>query len=67
MVSGSAPLRVKRAQARDPFTLREKIGTSRPQFVDECVALARCRSVEFGPVLSVLPYVFLLFGNGRRD
>lgn len=60
-------MRVKRTPTREPFTLREKIGTSQPQFIDECAARARCRSVEFGAVLTVLPYVSLLFGNGRRD
>ena len=58
-------MRVKRAPTREPFTLREKLGTSQPQFVDGCAARARCRSVEFGAVLTV-PYVSLLFGNGRR-
>lgn len=60
-------MRVKRALTREPFTLREKIGTTQPQSVDERTAHAWLRSVEFGAVLTVLPYVCLRFGNDRRD
>ena len=60
-------MRVKRAVTREPFTLREKIGTNQPRFVDERAALDRLRSVEFGAVLTVLFYISLLIGNGRRD
>lgn len=39
-------MRVKRAVAREPFTLREKIGTNWPQSVDKDAGRSRCRWVE---------------------
>src|SRR5207248_1779059 len=45
---GGAPIRVKRAPARDPFTLREKIATGRMRSSDDSeTGRTRCRWVEF--------------------
>src|SRR5205807_3566445 len=60
---GEAPIRVKRAPARDPFTLREKIATGRLQSDDNVTGRTRGRWVEFlsacfcgtGPTFSTSP------------
>jgi len=60
-------MRVKRVLAGEPFTLREKIGTSQPRSVDKRAPPVRCRSVEFGSVLIVPSFASLAFGIRRRD
>jgi len=59
-------MRVKRAPARDPFTLREKMGTSQAQSVDKHADRVRCGWVEFGAVQTLLSDGSPAFGNRRR-
>jgi hypothetical protein len=64
---GSAPMRVKRAAAREPFTLREKKATAWPQSVDDATGRDRWRSVESRRGRSLLYNADLVFGNRRND
>ena len=59
-------MRVKRALARDPFTLREQMGTGQPQSVDKRAARVRYGWVEFGAVQTLLSDGSPAFGNRRR-